>query len=69
MLASWWRRALLVLRQAVLRRSVRVGVLRRRRRALLVLLVLLVHYARGTRLLEVVRRRALLRVVGVMLLE
>lgn len=60
------RGALLVLWQAVCRWRVRVGVLWRRRRTLLVMLV---HYARGTRLLKVVRRRTLLGVVGMVLLE
>jgi hypothetical protein len=54
-----------VLRQTVLRGRVRVGMLRRGR----ALLVLLVHYARRSRLLEVVRRRTLLGVVGVMVIS
>jgi hypothetical protein len=56
--------ALRVLWQTVLCGRVRVGMLRRGR----TLLVLLVHDARRSRLLEVVRRRTLLGVVGVMLL-
>ena len=59
-----WRA--LVLRKAVCRR-VRVGVLRLRRTLLLLLVVLLVDDARRSWLLEVVRRRSRLRVVGMML--
>lgn len=65
MLTCGRRGALRVLGQTVLGGRVRVGVLRRRRRALLVLLV---NDARRSRLLQVVRRRTLLGVVGVVLL-
>lgn len=61
---SAWPRGALVLGEAVCGR-VWVGVLRLRRCLLLVML--LVDNARGSWLLEVVRRRSLLRVVGMML--